>query len=1212
MKKLLIVLAILSFVLTGCSDDDENQVRSFDGVKISYDVQGKGEPVLVFVNVSLASSRDKNFTSDGITKLIKKVNKFTQENPYKQTDRDWIRATYYTGVLGAYEATKDPAYLEQTIAWAEKHKWHVGNEVSGSNKLFCAMSWVELYLLEPDKKKIEPTLKWLATDSLYSPGGAKVWYGHAPAPHDSPLYSDSLYGAPVFAMLYKATGDQKYLDILNDFFWNVTNTILDEEESLYYRDPAYIGLKSPNGKKILWSRGNGWVFAALPQILKYIPKDDPYYERYVDLYNRMAKTLAARQHEDGLWRSNLGDPEHYLMPESSGTSFFTYGFAWGINQGLLDRKVYLPVVVKAWNGLARSVHPNGKLGWVQPVDAQPRPSLPVTTHEYAAGLFMLAGSEVLKLSQSNIISPVIAKQFLVDETSILPTSALKIESLKTTDHPLASEINIFLKRQRKSKKIVSTGFDRKDYLDVIAAQVKAMRQYQDSAGRIIDPITKQEMYFTTPCYAHSVAVLAKANYPVSKVMIESGMRALDVSLKDLAGAKAAGGHGDFYTWPALFAYELFAPSASTERKEKWSSLIAGIDPERSYRAFRKPYKAYEHGILYKSFGKSWANNWNLVNTAGEYLRSKNGFTGLEYVDFCLTMQLPHFNSYGMYNEGGNPFPYDLFSRHYVTGMLHRGYRSFVYSTYRDLLWKGAWTSLFIQSPTGQLPTGYRSSHHIWNEAEQAVVFEIYATQYARAGMMDEAGAFKRAARLALSSVKKWIRPDGTGYIVKNKYPIEDRHGYEGYSQHTCYNMLACSMLAQAWQFADESVKEKPCPADLGGFAVTIPGFHKVFANAGGTYVEYDTSGDQKYNPTGLLRIHLKDGHPQLGPSDGCAAIYSGKDNLFAVGPSWKDADGNWVKLAELTGRKPTVEILESTTEQVRFKVTYRLVNNRTDTHVGLTPDNTVAADGKALWYSTESATAGKWLQRTLNNTKIYEVMNREGANSGCKLKTTLSGLKPGQNYAISAVNGLRDSESWQVLCGLTPNRADAVLSRGMADLSAKITQRGFYHTLIHEGQKMLGTAPASTDGTIDIYTFIPEDVTGAKRCWLAGFTYEPVHSGVDAGSSVDKTVQISEIFTIKPNEVLVENTVAGNGVSQLRVYYPMLVFDGANETDIKMDRKSVRMQLEQKNVCFEILNSMGSTLTRTGQILKHRNGLVEPVYFDATGLSAKYRIYTEQ
>ena len=671
-----------------------------------------------------ASDAQTRFTSVGVTELMRNVNTYVKENPYKPSDRNWIRATYYTGVLGAYEATGDPAYLAQTTAWAEKHRWQVGTEVSGSNRLFCAMTWAQLYLLDPDPKKIEPTLEWLATDSLYSPGGAKVWYGHAPAPHDSPLYSDSLYGAPVFATLYKATGDPRYLDILNDFFWNVTDRILDKDEDLYYRDPSYIGKHSPNGKKLLWSRGNGWVFAAFPRILRYLPQDNPFYGPYVDLYQRMANTLASRQHVDGLWRSNLGDPEHYLMPESSGTAFFTYGFAWGINQGLLERDVYLPVVIKAFNGLAGSVHPNGMLGWVQPVDAQPRPSLPVTTHEYAAGLFLLAGSEVLKLSQSNIITPDIANQFLVDETSILPTSALKKDLLKKTDHPLADQINTFLRRQAQSKGFQATGLERKDYLDVVAGQIKAMRQYQDSDGRIIDPVTKREMYFTTPCYAHSIAALTKANYPISRHTIESGMKALDISLKDLAEAKAAGGHGDFYTWPAVFAYELFTPSALIHRKETWRALIARINPEESYNHFRRPYKAYEHRLFYDSFGKSWAHNWNLVNTAGEYMRSRHGHTNLDYVDFCLTMQLPHFTSYGMYNEGGNPFPYDLFARHYLTGMLHRGYRSFAYSTYRDLLWRGAWTSLFIQSPTGQLPTGYRSSHHIWNEAEEAVVFGL--------------------------------------------------------------------------------------------------------------------------------------------------------------------------------------------------------------------------------------------------------------------------------------------------------------------------------------------------------------------------------------------------------------------------------------------------------------------------------------------------------
>jgi hypothetical protein len=136
-------------------------------------------------------------------------------------------------------------------------------------------------------------------------------------------------------------------------------------------------------------------------------------------------------------------------------------------------------------------------------------------------------------------------------------------------------------------------------------------------------------------------------------------------------------------------------------------------------------------------------------------------------------------------------------------------------------------------------------------------------------------------------------------------------------------MLACSMLAQAWQFADDSVIEKPAPADTGGFVIPIlDPFHKIFANAGGTYVEYDIRGDHKYNPTGLLRIHVKGGHPQLGPSDGCAPLYSGEGVNIATGPAWHEPGGQWQSLAELSPPKPTVEILEQNPARTRFRVSY--------------------------------------------------------------------------------------------------------------------------------------------------------------------------------------------------------------------------------------------------------------------------------------------------
>ena len=156
-----------------------------------------------------------------------------------------------------------------------------------------------------------------------------------------------------------------------------------------------------NGKKIFWSRGNGWVFAGIPRILRYLPESDPHYKRYLALFKRMADAITKAQSNDGLWRANLGDEDDYPGPESSGTAFFCYGLAWGINKGHLDRDRFLPVVLKAWKGLVASVHKSGKLGWVQPVGDSPAAAGADDTHEYAVGAFLLAGSEMVKVADKN-------------------------------------------------------------------------------------------------------------------------------------------------------------------------------------------------------------------------------------------------------------------------------------------------------------------------------------------------------------------------------------------------------------------------------------------------------------------------------------------------------------------------------------------------------------------------------------------------------------------------------------------------------------------------------------------------------------------------------------------------------------------------------------------------------------------------------------------
>jgi rhamnogalacturonyl hydrolase YesR len=348
--------------------------------------------------------------------------------------------------MAAWKATKDRAFLDQAFDWGRQHKWQVDTERMGANRLFCVHTWLELYFVKKDQAMIQPAIEWLDTSHPLSPAGAKRWYLEFGYP-----YADSLYGAPALAMLAKATGNSKYLEIMHAFFEDVTGELFDKESGLYYRDyrfmkgaaginqlPAgtdyyrakfhdaqlqralasarnpdertlieksdqeiaqrYPGKRTKNGKKIFWSRGNGWVFAGIARILEYLPKSEPKREQYVQVFRRMAAELMKRQGADGLWRPNLDDPDDVAVPETSGTGFFCYGLGWGINNRILDRREYLPAVKRAWAGLTQNVSPEGKVLWGQQVGAWPNPVNRDSTHEYVTGAFLLAGSEVYKLA----------------------------------------------------------------------------------------------------------------------------------------------------------------------------------------------------------------------------------------------------------------------------------------------------------------------------------------------------------------------------------------------------------------------------------------------------------------------------------------------------------------------------------------------------------------------------------------------------------------------------------------------------------------------------------------------------------------------------------------------------------------------------------------------------------------------------------------------
>lgn len=474
-------------------------------------------------------------------------------------------------------------------------------------------------------------------------------------------------------------------------------------------------------------------------------------------------------------------------------------------------------------------------------------------------------------------------------------------------YPLAENVNNIRALLSSAEVPAPTGLSRGDYLSLIGGIVDFFENFQGKDGRIVDPFARREVQYSTPCYAWAATALILGKN--RKDLLESAISALECAMQQLADAKPADNHGDFFTFPVMLSYESLRNFVSKERVQKWEQLLRAIEPYRAYRDILAEKRKYVH-------------NWNVVAISGEFLRYNCSFTDLSFVERHLGAQMKNFTPEGLYSDPNVPMAYDHFPRHFLAVMIERGYEGKYKEILSEMLERGAWTSLLMQSPLGELPTGGRSAQHQWNEAMQCVTYEIWARKKWREGDKISAKAFKRAAHLALQSIKRWVRPSGELWIVKNRFDPALRHGFEGYSFHSQYNLLAASMLATAWLFANDEIPEGACPAEVGGFVIYLPSFHKVIANASGMYIEIDTVADPNYNSTGLIRIHKVGVDPLVCPTD-CPAI---KDEPLSIGIAWREGD-KWQPLAGL-GQKQIqgvkVTIKEARQDFVSFSVKYEI------------------------------------------------------------------------------------------------------------------------------------------------------------------------------------------------------------------------------------------------------------------------------------------------
>ena len=208
-----------------------------------------------------------------------------------------------------------------------------------------------------------------------------------------------VHGAACLGEDVQGTGERRYLDYVHEQWRKTYDLLYDKEEHLYARDASYIVKREPNGKKVFWSRGEGWVMGGLARTLDYIPKDDPQRPFYIQQLREMSARIAQLQGADGLWHAGLLDPASYPLPEISGSALFVFGMAYGVNQGFLDAKVYRPVIERAWAGILKHVYADGRLGGIQQTGAEPAYYLPASSFNYGVGGYLLAASELKKMAR---------------------------------------------------------------------------------------------------------------------------------------------------------------------------------------------------------------------------------------------------------------------------------------------------------------------------------------------------------------------------------------------------------------------------------------------------------------------------------------------------------------------------------------------------------------------------------------------------------------------------------------------------------------------------------------------------------------------------------------------------------------------------------------------------------------------------------------------
>ncbi|AZI24716.1 glycoside hydrolase family 88 protein [Pedobacter sp. G11] len=174
------------------------------------------------------------------------------------------------------------------------------------------------------------------------------------------MWLDGLYmGQPFYAEYAKLMKkDADFDDIANQFIWMEKNARDAKTGLLYHgydesREEKWADKKTGLSPNF-WGRAMGWYIMALVDVLDNFPKEHPKYKELLAILNRTATaTVKYQDSKSGVWWDILDMPTRQgNYLESSASSMFVYGLAKGVRNGWLPQS-FIAAANKGYAGLKK-------------------------------------------------------------------------------------------------------------------------------------------------------------------------------------------------------------------------------------------------------------------------------------------------------------------------------------------------------------------------------------------------------------------------------------------------------------------------------------------------------------------------------------------------------------------------------------------------------------------------------------------------------------------------------------------------------------------------------------------------------------------------------------------------------------------------------------------------------------------------------------------